>query len=132
MTGVFASAGRFAGRSTSACSFVPSASAIEAWLQVEPGGGGSALAGADRARAATATAGASRVRMETDNACAARTLRLLVERQRGEDRVDRDQREALERHRLAVARDLPHRERREQQRPDVDGREVERQLVREQ
>src|SRR3954452_7554556 len=76
ITGVLASAGRFAGRRTSACSLVPSASAIEAWLHVAPGGGGSALAGADRARAATATAGASRVRMETDNARAARTLRL--------------------------------------------------------
>src|SRR4051812_35915126 len=98
MTGVFPPAGSPAGRSTSACSLVPSASGIEAWLQVESGGGGSACAGAERARAATtATAGASRVRMPTDNARAARTLRSLVQRERGEDHVDRDQRPALER-----------------------------------
>src|SRR3954452_15590657 len=106
ITGVLAFAGSDEGRSTSACSLVPSASVIEAWLQVEPGGGGSAFAGAERARAATtATAGASRVRMETDNAPAARSLRSLVERQRGEDDVDGDQRPALERHRLTVTRD---------------------------
>ena len=71
--------------------------------------------------------------METHNAARARgACGYSYERQRGEDHVDRDQREALERDRLAVAGDLPHRERGQQQRADVDRRERERQLVREQ
>src|SRR3954471_16203585 len=69
ITGVFASAGSDAGRSTSAWSFVPSASRIEAWVHFAPGGGvlrsSAAKAGLASERAAATTAGASRVRMET-------------------------------------------------------------------
>src|SRR3954469_7687112 len=65
ITGVLASAGRAAGRRTSACSFVPSLSVIVACVHVLPGGGASARAiGGVSARAAMARAGA-RVRMQT-------------------------------------------------------------------
>src|SRR3954454_247423 len=63
ITGVLAFAGRFAGRRTSACSLVPSASVMYAWVLLEPGGGASALAAAGKSRAAAAKA--SKVRMET-------------------------------------------------------------------
>src|SRR3954451_17209299 len=130
MTGVLAFAGRFAGRRTSACSLVPSASVMYAWVHFEPGGGTSALAAAGNSRAAAAGARGGRMMTRTPDppeACG-----LLVQRQRAEDHVGRDQRPALERERLAVAGDLPYRERGHQQRTDVDGVERERQLVREQ
>src|SRR4051795_10694334 len=63
ITGVLAFAGRFAGRRTSACSLVPSASVMYAWVHLEPGGGASALAAAGKSTAAAARA--SKVRMET-------------------------------------------------------------------
>ena len=44
----------------------------------------------------------------------------FVERQHRQDDVDRDERPALEEHRLAVARDLPDRERHDHERADVD------------
>src|SRR3954453_21062068 len=56
ITGVLASAGRLLGRRTSAWSLVPSASVIVAWLQGEPGGGGSACAKPASPRTTTAAA----------------------------------------------------------------------------
>src|SRR3954468_108826 len=130
ITGVLAFAGRFAGRRTSACSLVPSASVMYAWVHLEPGGGASAWAAAGKSRAAAARA--RRVRMVTETPDTPEACGLLVQRQRGEDHVGRDQRPALEGERLAVAGDLPDRERGHQQRADVDRRQRERQLVREQ
>src|SRR3954451_15021469 len=66
ITGVFALAGRLAGRRTSACSLVPSASVMYACAHLEPGGGASAWAAAGSVRAARASSGA--IRMETHNA----------------------------------------------------------------
>src|SRR3954469_17412249 len=64
ITGVLAFAGRLAGRRTSACSLVPSASVMYACVHLDPGGGASARAVAGSARtAAMAISGA--VRMET-------------------------------------------------------------------
>src|SRR5439155_25171372 len=53
---------------------------------------------------------------------------LLVQRQHRNDDVERDERDALESRRLAVARDLREREPGQQQRADVDGSEREREL----
>jgi hypothetical protein len=50
-------------------------------------------------------------------------------RERGERDVHRDERDALEHRRFTVARDLPQRDRREQDGADVDRRELERQVV---
>src|SRR3954470_19720362 len=95
ITGVLAFAGRFAGRRTSACSLVPSASVMYAWVHLEPGGGASAFAAAGGSRAAATKA--RRVRMMTATRDTPEACGLLVKRQRREDHVDRDQRPALER-----------------------------------
>src|SRR5215203_6959751 len=58
-----------------------------------------------------------------------RSAASFVEREHGEHDVDRDERAAFERNRLAVARDLPHGDRHHCQRTDVDGREDERQAI---
>ena len=52
----------------------------------------------------------------------------VVKRERRQHHIDGDQREALEQLGLAVARDLPDRDRGEEERPDVDGREREGQM----
>src|SRR6202035_4779843 len=50
---------------------------------------------------------------------------LLVEREGRENRVESDERPALERGCFAVSGDLPHRQSHHEQRTDVDGRERE-------
>src|SRR3954467_1122674 len=120
ITGVLAFAGRFAGRRTSACSLLPSASGTDAWGDLETGGGASAWAAAGKSRAAAARA--RRVRMVTETPDTPEACGLLVQRQRGEDHVGGDQRPALEREGLAIARDLPHGQRGHQQSADVDRR----------
>ncbi len=71
--------------------------------------------------------GHERAQMSVRRSTGAAKPWLLVQRQRAEDHVKRDERPALELGRLAVAGDLRERERRQQQRADVNGRERERQ-----
>ena len=69
------------------------------------------------------------VRRLTARVGSARDRCLLVQRQRREDHVQRDQRPALEFGGLTVAGHLPQRQCGQRERADVDGRERERQVV---